>query len=111
MTHMQDSSNPENPSEESRRLGTVLQWINAFIKLMWQGQNNALHKNDKTEERRYQSLKSSMIHHFFNQPHLLAAQDRHYCNGTFIQLLRQWLSITSATLVNAGLLRSSINAM
>ena len=100
LTHMQDSSNPEDPSKGSWRLGTVVQRINAFIKLMWQAWNNALHKNDKSEERHYQSLKSAVIHHFSNQSHLLAAQDWHYCNGTLIL----------ATLVNSGLLCSSINA-
>jgi hypothetical protein len=34
-----------NPQDDSRRIGTVIQRIQAFVRTKWEGRNTALHKN------------------------------------------------------------------
>ena len=51
--------------------------------------NAALHNADQAQESTYTSLEAAEIRHFFHQPHLLSAHDRHYCTGSILQLLRQ----------------------
>jgi hypothetical protein len=79
---------PQN-SEGHRRLGTILQRIQGYIKLVWAGRNDALHRTDSETVDKYRSLEAAKIRHYFNQPHLLAIQDQHYCQGQVINILRQ----------------------
>lgn len=107
-THMRDDSVPKQHTDGNQRISTVLQRINSFVKSIWQGRNDALHKSDKADDRLYQSLESAEIRHYFMQPHLLAAQDRHYCTGTLLQLLRHRPSIRRRWLMRVRRARATM---
>jgi hypothetical protein len=78
-SHMINPLDTPQSCKGKRRIGTVLQRIQAFLRLIWTGQNEALHRNDHEDEIQiqYQSLEAAKIRHFFIQQHLLAAQDQH----------------------------------
>ena len=107
-THMRDDSVPKQHTDGNQRISTVLQRINSFVKSIWQGRNDALHKSDKADDRLYQSLDSAEIRHYFMQPHLLATQDCHYCTGTLLQLLRQRPSIRCQWLMRVRRARATM---
>ena len=89
-SHMTNaSSTATNPSDGRRRLSTILQRIQGFLETIWQGRNEVLHNHAKDDEAKFQSLESAVIRHCFNQPHLLPAQDQHYCAGSLLKLLRR----------------------
>ena len=87
-SHMINPLATPQTSDGNRRMGTVLQRIQAFLSLIWTGRNEALHRNDHDDVRRFQSLEAAEIRHYFSQPHLLAVQDQHYCSGPILTLLR-----------------------
>ncbi len=70
------------------------------LQMRWQQRNQSLlHQshvarskqhtlqNGKTDEEQMKS--AEVVRHFFTEPHLLTAQDRHYCNGALLQWMRQ----------------------
>jgi hypothetical protein len=72
----------------SRRIGTVIQRIQAFVRTKWEGRNTALHKYDLYDVEKFRTLEAAEIRHYHTQPHLLQLGDQHLCSGSLIKLLR-----------------------
>jgi hypothetical protein len=87
-TNMDNAHAPVNTQDGTRRLGTVIQRIQAFVRLKWEGRNNALHKHNHCDAEKFRSLEAAEIRHYHTQPHLLPVGDQHYCNGPLLKLLR-----------------------
>ena len=87
-THMDNKNAPANTQDGTRRIGTIIQRIEAFVKTKWEGRNNALHKHSHDEVEKFRTLEAAEIRHFHTQPHLLPVGDQHYCNGPLVKLLR-----------------------
>ena len=97
-TNMTHPDAPMSKQDGNRRSGTIIQRVQGYIQLMWKGRNDALHKCDKDDANKFLSLESAEIRHYFQQPHLLPVQDRHYCQGNILKILqsrpafrRRWL--------------------
>jgi hypothetical protein len=101
-SHMTETTAHPRPDDGNRRLSTIQHRINEFVTILWQGRNQALHNSAQEDTKQFHSLESAEIRHFFTQPHLLAVQDRHYCNGTLNQLLRQRPAHRRRPLATAG---------
>jgi hypothetical protein len=60
--------NPEaalQKEDGQRRMGTVLQRVQGYIRLLWTGRNEALHTNDKYDETKFSSLEAAEIRHYY----------------------------------------------
>jgi hypothetical protein len=87
-THMDNIEASVNPQDGSRRIGTVIQRIQAFVRTKWEGRNTALHKHDLYDVEKFRTLEAAEIRHYHTQPHLLQVGDQHLCSGSLIKLLR-----------------------
>ena len=97
-THTTNPDAAQQNEDGRRRMGTVLQRVQSYIRTMWTGRNDVLHKSDKYDATKFSSLEAAEIRHYFHQPHLLSVQDRHYCQGQVLHILsgrpayrRRWL--------------------
>ena len=81
------------------RIHKTLQALHQFTRSLWLSRNEVLHKHqDSITSVRY-SAESSEIRHYFDNPLLLPAEDRHYCASNLDKLLqggrpslrRRWL--------------------
>ena len=87
-TNMVNAQAPLQPDDGRRRLGTILQRIQGFLKTIWIGRNEKLHGRQQDDISLFQTLEAAEIRHYHNQPHLLDVQDQHYCTVSLIKLLR-----------------------
>ena len=107
----QNMMNPDattNKADGNRRAGTIIQRIQGYIKFLWKGRNDALHKCNKFNETKFLSLESAEIRHYFNQPHLIPVQDQHYCQGNILTILQGRPSIRRRWLMRVRRARASL---
>jgi hypothetical protein len=67
--------------EAERRIQDALQRLNTRNIRMWKRRNETLHGTSETELTRIYTMNSAAIRYYHSRPHLLAAGDRHYCDG------------------------------
>jgi hypothetical protein len=87
-THMENLNAPVNNQDGSRRIGSIVQRIQAFVRIQWEGRNSALHKHNHSDVENFRTLEAAEIRHFHTQPHLLPVGDQHYCSRSLVKLLR-----------------------
>ena len=87
-THTDNINAPANIQDGRRRIGTIIQRIQAFVRSKWEGRNNALHKHNQSDVEKFRTLEAAEIRHYHSQPHLLPVGDQHYCSSSLIKLLR-----------------------
>jgi hypothetical protein len=54
----------------------IVQRIQGFVRIQWEGRNNALHKHNHSDVEKFRTLEAAEIRHFHTQPHLLPASGR-----------------------------------
>ncbi len=60
----------------------TLQALHTFIRSIWLGRNDMLHKQAETLASTNYSVESAEICHYFADPLLLPAEDRHYVSDS-----------------------------
>jgi hypothetical protein len=77
----------------AHRIHKLLQALHKFTRAVWLGRNEALHSIQETKEAIKFTAESSEIRHYFANPTLLPAEDRHYCTNNLENILRSRPSV------------------
>lgn len=90
------------------RMHTLLQALHLFTRSLWLGRNDALHNTKETTDAVKYTADSSEIRHYFENPNLLPAEDRHYCSHNLTKLLRSRPSVRRRWLQRVQTARSNM---
>jgi len=71
----------------------TLKALHTFTRSIWLGRNDMLHKHAETSASTTYSAESAKIRHYFANPLLLLAEDRHYVSASLDKLLRSRPSV------------------
>ena len=77
----------------AHRIHQLLQALHKFTREVWIGRNEALHNIKETKDAIKFTAESSEIRHYFENPTLLPAEDRHYCTNNLEKILRSRPSV------------------
>jgi hypothetical protein len=77
----------------NHRIHTTLKALHHFTRSLWLSRNDVLHKQQESILSVRYSAESSEIRHYFANPLLLPAEDRHHCSSNLDQLLRSRPSV------------------
>jgi hypothetical protein len=98
----------------------TLKALHTFTRSIWLGRNDMLHKQTETLASTNYSAESAEIRHYFSDPLLLPAEDRHYVSASLDKLLRsrpsvrrRWLRrvrSSRANMIKHGQSQLSINS-
>ena len=86
-------SKKSDPRRGAHRIHQLLQALHKFTRAVWLGRNEALHSIQETKEAIKFTAESSEIRHYFANPTLLPAEDRHYCTNNLENILRSRPSV------------------
>ena len=80
------------------RIQQILTALASYIRALWLGRNEVLHRTSESNELKIQSIESAELRYYHDNPHLLPRADQHYCDLTLRRLLqsrpsvrRRWL--------------------
>ena len=77
----------------NHRIHTTLKALHHFTRSLWLSCNDVLNKQQESILSVRYSAESSEIRHYFANPLLLPAEDRHYCSSNLDKLLRSRPSV------------------
>jgi hypothetical protein len=90
------------------RIQLLLKALHTFTRAIWLGRNEALHRTKETTDAIKYTADSSEIRHYFDNPTLLPAEDRHYCSSNLEKLLSSRPSVRRRWLQRARTARSNM---
>lgn len=95
LASMKPISNDEKPDMQrgNHRIHTAISAIHKYTRAIWLGRNEVLHKQKDTATAKKYSAESTEIRHYFSDPLLLPAEDRHYVSNNLDKLLRSSPSV------------------
>ena len=80
------------------RMKTIITAVYEHSTRLWMSRNTTLHSNEDATIQDIRSVETAEIKALYRQPHLLKAEDRHYCDRSLDTLLtgpastrRRWL--------------------
>jgi hypothetical protein len=77
----------------TQRIHVTLQALHTFTRVIWMARNDMLHKHAETSVSLKYSAESAEIRHYFADPLLFPAKDRHYVSDSLNKLLRSRPSV------------------
>jgi hypothetical protein len=93
-----DNPKVKNHQDCSLRLRCVLTATHELVVSLWNGRNDCLQRHQQDAIPLRQSSEEVEIRHYYGNPGMLAASDRHYCERSLSQILksspanrRRWL--------------------
>ncbi|KAI2499368.1 hypothetical protein MHU86_15080 [Fragilaria crotonensis] len=79
--------------QEDNTASMHLSAIHKYVRAIWLGRNDTLHKHRDAANAIKYSAESTEIRHYFSDPLLLPAEDRHYVSNNLDKLLRSSPSV------------------
>jgi hypothetical protein len=90
------------------RIHRTLSAIHTYIRAIWLGRNDVLHQNNDNANATKYSAESTEIRHYFKDPLLLPAEDRHYVSTNLDKILRSSPSVRRRWLRRVRTARSNM---